>query len=365
MNREAARRSQGWRWLVVGLSAAVVMALGAIAAFWYWQVAPRQLASDELIVVIPRGAGVGQVADQMAKAFGDPTPFWRLLAKATNTRQVVAGYYRFRPGITPAEAWRQIVAGDVIRDRLTIIEGWTFAQMQAAIDSHPYLSHTLAGAAPQTILQAIAAKVPFAEGWFFPDTYLFDRMTPDRDLYRQAHEQMVRTVAAVWAERDPDLPLGSPEELLILASLIEKETGHPDDRAKVASVFVNRLRRGMPLQSDPTAVYGVSGRPDGPITRTDLARDHAHNTYTRSGLPPTPIALPSLASLKAAAHPERTDYLYFVATGTGGRSHFSRTLSEHNRAVKAYRAAVAANSASGSSSTAPGESSREQVGGQP
>lgn len=331
-------------WLLVATGAVlllVAVAAGAVFLFSAWRGEPRHFSGGEAIVVVPRGAAVGQVAEQLARTFGDAPIGWYLLAKVRQTQRVVAGYYHFPDGTSPEAAWRMVERGEVIRDRLTIVEGWTFAQMRAAIDAHPYLTHTLAGASSEAILQAIGAKVPYAEGWFFPDTYFFDRMSTDRDLYRQAHERMKEVLAAVWAGRDPDLPLTSPEELLILASLIEKETSHPEDRPKVAAVFVNRLRHGMPLQSDPTVAYGLSEGFVGPLTTRHLKSDHPHNTYTRSGLPPTPIALPGRAALEAAAHPERSDYLYFVATGVDARSVFSRTLEEHNRAVRAYRRAVA------------------------
>ncbi|BBD77369.1 endolytic transglycosylase MltG [Hydrogenophilus thermoluteolus] len=323
--------------------ALLLLVLVALGGVWTllerWRTTPLPV-TETVSVQIPRGTGVIGAAERLAQTLGGETLLWRWLVWRERPERVIAGYYQFPPSVSPQEALAMVVRGEVIRDRITIVEGWTFRQMQAAIDAHPYLTHTLQGADEQTILSAIGAQVPYAEGWFFPDTYLFDRMTPDQTIYRQAHERMRRVLAEVWAGRDPDLPLESPEALLILASIVEKETAHPEDRGKVASVFLNRLRKGMPLQSDPTVIYGLGERYDGSLSKRDLRHDTAHNTYTRQGLPPSPIALPSLASLQAVAHPEKTDYLYFVASGTDATSIFSRTLTEHNRAVRAYRQAM-------------------------
>ncbi|GAB6050377.1 endolytic transglycosylase MltG [Hydrogenophilus islandicus] len=344
--------------LVLLLLFPIAVAVSGWVAFVTWRESPLLLPEEGVTVVIPRGSGVNRAAELLAEKLGGHALLWRALVWDLRPKQVVAGYYQFAPATTPRSALEKVERGEVIRDRLTIVEGWTFRQMQAAIDAHPYLEHTLAGAEEATILRAIGAKVPYAEGWFFPDTYLFDRMSSDRTIYRMAHERMQEIVAKVWAERDPDLPLKSPEELLILASIVEKETGHPDDRAKVASVFINRLRRGMPLQSDPTVIYGLGAAYDGTLTRRDLQHASAHNTYTRAGLPPTPIALPGLAALTAVAHPEKSDYLYFVASGKDETSIFSRTLAEHNRAVEQYRKTMRGAEGSGAKKSALHEEQR-------
>ncbi|CAG0964884.1 partial Endolytic murein transglycosylase, partial [Rhodocyclaceae bacterium] len=215
-------------------------------------------------------------------------------------------------------------------------EGRTFRQMRAILDAHPDLKHDTTSLTDQEILAKLGATEPHPEGLFFPDTYLFAKQSSDLDVLRRAYRAMQSRLASEWEGRSPSLPYRTPYEALIMASIVEKETGTGTDRPKVASVFVNRLRRGMLLQSDPTVIYGMGERFDGNIRKQDLTTDTAYNTYTRSGLPPTPIAMPGLASLQAALHPPATDLLYFVARGDGS-SEFSRNLEDHNRAVARYQ----------------------------
>jgi UPF0755 protein len=220
---------------------------------------------------------------------------------------------------------------------LTVVEGATFAEFLAALDEHPRVMHTLPGKSAAEIMAALGHPGQAAEGEFFPDTYRFAANTPDVAILARAYDNMQQLLEAAWRERRAELPLASAYQALILASLVEKEAALKSERARIAGVFVNRLRRGMRLQSDPTVIYGLGERYDGTIHTRDLLRDTAYNTYTREGLPPTPIALAGRDSLMAAVQPEDSGALYFVATGLGdGAHHFSSTLEEHNSAVKTY-----------------------------
>jgi UPF0755 protein len=219
-----------------------------------------------------------------------------------------------------------------------VIEGWTFRQMRRAIAAHPDLAQDTAGLADGELLRRIGAIEPHPEGLFMPSTYRFAPGASDLDIYRQAYRLLKRTLEESWAARSAGVPLSSPYEALVLASIVEKETGRDADRGRVAAVFVNRLRLGMMLQSDPTTIYGMGDRFDGNLRRADLRADTPYNTYTRNGLPPTPIALPGKASLAAALNPENSPALYFVARGDGS-SEFSTDLAAHNRAVERYQRA--------------------------
>ena len=219
---------------------------------------------------------------------------------------------------------------------LTLVEGWTFRQWRGRLDRHPDLRHDTAGLSEAQLLERLGIRSSSLEGQLFPDTYLFDKQSSDLDLLARAHRAMRRKLDAEWSQRQQDLPYKSPQEALIMASIIEKETGREADRSLVAAVFVNRLRKGMLLQTDPTVIYGLGDGFDGNLRKRDLQSDSPYNTYMRAGLPPSPIAMPGLASLKAALNPAATDVLYFVARGDGS-SEFSRTLDEHNRAVNKYQ----------------------------
>lgn len=225
---------------------------------------------------------------------------------------------------------------DVLMAEVTIVEGWTWRQMRATIDRHPELAHDTAGKADRELLAMLGSQRAHPEGLFHPSTYRFSPGAPDIDVYRQAFERQASILKELWESRQEGLPLADPYEALVLASIVEKETGRVEDRAKVASVFVNRLRIGMRLQSDPTTIYGLGSRFDGNLRKRDLLEDSAYNTYTRAGLPPTPIALPGKASIAAALNPVATRALYFVARGDGS-SEFSESLEAHNRAVARYQ----------------------------
>ncbi len=248
-----------------------------------------------------------------------------------------SGTYEVPPHSSAREVLAQLIAGRVVLESVTVLEGWTFAQMRSALDAHPAVTHQLRGLSAPQLMDALGHPGEAAEGRFFPDTYRFAANTSDRKILERAYERMQSELDNAWLNRAPDLPLASPDDALVLASIIEKETGREDERAKVAAVFINRLRAGMRLQSDPTVIYGLGESYDGHIHTRDLETDTPYNTYTRGGMPPTPIALPGAASLQAALHPADTDARYFVATGNGDGTHqFSATLAEHDVALRAY-----------------------------
>ncbi|MDO9243678.1 MAG: endolytic transglycosylase MltG [Rhodocyclaceae bacterium] len=284
------------------------------------------------------GLGLKGAAQVMADA-GVGMPPWQfaLLGRlAGKDRNIQAGSYEVGPGVTAWQLLQKLTDGDVMQTRIVIVEGKTFRDLRAQLDAHPDLRHDTAGLPDAEILKLIGAEESHPEGLFFPDTYLFARQTKDLVILQRAYHGMQRRMADAWEKRDPSVPYKTPREALIMASIVEKETGAPADRGKVASVFVNRLRIGMRLQTDPTVIYGLGEKFDGNLRKSDLLADTPYNTYTRGGLPPTPIALPGMASIEATLSPPKTDLLYFVARGDGS-SVFSRSLEEHNRAVNKYQ----------------------------
>jgi len=259
---------------------------------------------------------------------------WRLLGRMRQPL-IQAGEFRLRAGDTPETLLARLESGEVVQHRFTIIEGWTVEELRRALGRDPRLVSVTGALEPAALMERLGCGDCFAEGWFLPETYQFIRGDRDLDLLARAHAAMRDALRAAWRDRSSELPLDSAEELLILASLVEMETMVNHERAEVAGVFARRLREGMRLQTDPTVVYGIEGPFDGRIRRVHLTTDHPWNTYTRHGLPATPIGLPGLASLRAAAHPAPGETLYFVARGDGTH-HFSKTLREHNRAVARY-----------------------------
>jgi UPF0755 protein len=248
-----------------------------------------------------------------------------------------SGSYEVPPHSSAREVLAQLIAGRVVLESVTVLEGWSFAQMRAALDAHAAVAHQLRALSAPQLMDALGHPGEAAEGRFFPDTYRFAAGTSDRRILERAYERMQAELDGAWLTRAPNLPLANADEALTLASIIEKETGREDERAKVGAVFINRLRDGMRLQSDPTVIYGLGESYDGHIHTRDLETDTPYNTYTRTGMPPTPIALPGAASLQAALHPADIDARYFVATGNGdGTHHFSATLAEHDVALRAY-----------------------------
>jgi len=333
-----------WRVLLLGL---VLASIGSAAAAWWWLQRPLPLAAATVELSIEPGTAPREVAQAWVRA-GVKTDAWLLFQwfrLSGEARRIRAGSYELEPGDSPRSLLAKMVQGDEAFERVRLIEGWTFRQFRAALAAAPHLKPSAAGLAEAELMAAIGLPGVAAEGRFHPDTYLYSRGVSDLTVLRRAAQLQSGRLAAVWAERAPDLPLRTPEQALVLASIIEKETGTAADRGQVAGVFANRLRLGMPLQTDPTVIYGISdavGQPfDGNLRKRDLLRDTPWNTYTRNGLPPTPIAMPGLASLRAAVQPERTTALYFVARGDGS-SVFSSDLAAHNRAVNQYQRGLTA-----------------------
>lgn len=270
-------------------------------------------------------------------------------------RGVKAGRYRVEPGHTPLEILHQLVEGRVVMEQVTIPEGWTFAQMRAALSKLPELKQTTTGLPDAEIMALLGVPDMPAEGRFAPDTYTYAAgATTDMQVLRMAFDAQQKILREAWESRQPGLPLASPEQALALASIVEKETGLPSERSRVAGVYINRLRKGMRLQSDPTVIYGIRDHYDGNIRKRDLTTDTPYNTYTRAGLPPTPIALPGREAIIASLNPEKTDALFFVAIGDGSGGHyFAATYEEHLSAQGRYLQRLRANGLPDSTGTAP------------
>jgi UPF0755 protein len=315
----------------------LAIAFGSGLVFWAQQ--PIMAAPHApLPFAINAGSSLSGASEQIVAAGIPLNPIlFSLLARLSGKGgRVKAGSYELKPGTSPLHLLNQLVRGEFAQESLTIIEGWTFRQMRAAIAAAPGLRHDTAELSDTALLARITGDYTMPEGLFFPDTYLFAKGASDLQVYKQAHALLMKKLMEAWNKRDPALPYRTPYEALIMASIVEKETGQKSERGLIAGVFVNRLRQGMPLQTDPTVIYGMGERYRGVIHKSDLLADTAHNTYTRRGLPPTPIALPGAASLAAALAPTPTGAVYFVARGDG-TSQFSSTLSEHNRAVNQFQ----------------------------
>ncbi|HET6603250.1 MAG TPA: endolytic transglycosylase MltG [Xanthomonadaceae bacterium] len=262
---------------------------------------------------------------------------WKALAMELDVmRRLHVGEYTLEPGMTARELLGRFGRGEVLRRPFTLVEGWTFRQMREALASMPHLEHTLADLDEAELMGRLGADGVPAEGRFLPETYLYTRGDTDESVLRRAYEAMNGLLEQEWPQRDPDLPLSSPDEALVLASIVEKETGLATERAQIAGVFVRRLQLGMKLQTDPTVIYGIGANFDGNLTRAHLVEDNPFNTYTRFGLPPSPIAMPGRDAILAVLHPADGDALYFVSRGDGSHE-FSRTLAEHNAAVRRYQ----------------------------
>ena len=268
-----------------------------------------------------------------------------LQLRVRGSPQIRSGSYEIPAHASPEEILRQLAEGRVVLETLTVIEGWTFADMRRAVEAHPGIKVTLRGQDIAALMNAIGHAGEHPEGRFFPDTYRFAAGTTDRELYALAYRKMAETLEAAWSRRADGLPLVDAYEALTLASIVEKETGLASERPRIAGVFTTRLRKNMRLQTDPTVIYGMGAAYDGNIRERDLRTDTPYNTYTRAGLPPTPIALPSREAIEAATRPLETGDIFFVATGIGDGSHvFSATLEEHNAAVPRYLARLRGNS---------------------
>jgi len=323
----------------------LVMLVMAAGLFYGWadferfSRTPLNVPAQGDSVDISRGSSFKDIVGELRqRRLTNAAPlYWRLLAEQMRVAaRLHAGEYALEHGITPRQLLANMAAGKVLQRKFTIVDGWTFNELRQALARAEKLKHESAGLDDTAIMQKIGAAGEAPEGRFLPETYAYVKGDSDLDILRRAHEAMVKTLAALWPGRDKDLPLATPYDALILASIIEKETGRADERAQIAGVFVRRLQDHMLLQTDPSVIYGMGARYTGKIHKSDLTTDTPYNTYTRPGLPPTPIALPGKPALEAALHPAAGDALYFVARGDGHHV-FANTLEEHNRNVDCYQ----------------------------
>ena len=323
------------------VAVAVVMSLLAAGAivwqFYNFKSTPLSLTTPQVFEV-ESGASLSQVASSLKShgliAYPRFFALWgRLEGKAGRLH---VGEYRVEPGMTAQVLLDRMAQGDVIQYSLTLVEGWTFKQMMQAVQANGKLTHTLDSLPPREIMAKLGVADEHPEGRFYPDTYNFPAHMTDLDFLKRAYDAMSVRLKQEWSQRAPELPYKSPDEALIMASIVERETAVPQEREEIAGVFVRRLQTGMRLQTDPTVIYGMGDKYDGDIRRHDLLTDTPYNTYTRAGLPPTPIAMPSGEAIHAALHPATGTSLYFVAKGDGSH-YFSATLAEHEAAVRIYQ----------------------------
>lgn len=324
-----------------------ILALAAMAAVavCYWQV--RQYADstlpihDETIFTLPAGSGRVVLEAELNKQHVVASTRWFgwLLKLEPDLAKFKAGTYRFTPGMTVRQMLALLASGKEAQFPIRFVEGTRMQEWLAALRTAPYIKHTLSADSLTAVAAALNLKEQDVEGWFYPDTYSYTANTTDVALLKRAHERMDRLVDRLWQEKADGLPYKDKNDLVTMASIVEKETAIGPERSQVASVFINRLRLGMRLQTDPTVIYGMGDRYKGSLTRKDLETPSDWNTYIIPGMPPGPIAMPGKPSLEAAAHPLKTDFLYFVADGKGGHT-FTTNLASHNRAVQAWRLAV-------------------------
>jgi UPF0755 protein len=312
----------------------VIVSVAAASGFAWWTKQALPVPGAPIEFSINPGSGVAASAQQMAAAGVPVNPtLFVLLARLTgDAGRIKAGSYELKPNTSPRRLLSQLVRGEFAQEAVTIIEGWSFKQMRQAISSHARLKHDTVKLTDAELMAKISTEYKDPEGLFFPDTYLFAKGSSEIEIYRRAHQAMLDHLNEAWEKRNKELPYKTPYEALIMASIVEKETGQKSERTMIAGVFVNRLRTGMLLQTDPTVIVGK-------IAKKDLLTDTPYNTYTRGGLPPTPISLPGLQSLQAALAPAETPALYFVSRGDG-TSQFSSNLPDHNRAVNRYQRGI-------------------------
>jgi UPF0755 protein len=322
----------------------ILVFTGALLLFgaglwWLHEPIPLRLPPGSQVVdlEIEPGTPASGVAEVIVASGADvPAVFLHAWFRFSGqARLIKAGSYELVPGTTPQKLLSMLVRGDQALRSVTLVEGWNFNQVRAALQKAEQLSPDTLNLAPEAIMEKLGKPGVHPEGRFFPDTYTYAKGSSDLAVLKRAARAMDKRLDAAWALRNPDTPLKTPDEALILASIVEKETGKPSDRAQIGGVFTNRLRLGMLLQTDPTVIYGLGSKFDGNLRKRDLLADTPYNTYTRAGLPPTPIAMPGRAALLAAVQPAPTKAIYFVARGDGS-SHFSGSLDEHNRAVNKY-----------------------------
>jgi len=313
----------------------LVGAMAAVYLLWSWN---HSLQPGMEIYAVKPGMTLRAFARELSSrdVLPESHSFVWLAYLTGHQRDLKTGEYRFRNGMTARELLDQIVAGRVVEYPLVLVEGWNFRQFLDAIEEAPKLTRTLTGLSPRAIMERLGHQGEHPEGRFFPDTYYYSSGQTELAILANAYDKMQKLLQQEWEKRDNNLPFKDPYEALILASIVEKETGRADERRMIAGVFVNRLRHGMRLQTDPTVIYGMGESFDGNLRLKDLRRDTPYNTYTRPGLPPTPVAMPGKESLQAVMHPVITGALYFVARGDGSHD-FSTTLEEHNKAVIKYQ----------------------------
>jgi len=318
----------------------LAFAVFATAAGWliYYADTPLQLPRTPLEFSLKQGSSLRSGAKQLTEigVLDDPWSFIVMARVLGKAGEIKAGNYEFTNNLTPYRLLTKLTKGDVTMKEIAFIEGWTFNQLRKALDDYPGIRHDSANLSDEEILKRIGATENSAEGLFFPDTYFFNDGMSDLTILKRAYRTMESNLATVWETRAKDLPFSDTHQALIMASIVEKETAQATERRMVAAVLINRLRLGMKLQADPTVIYGLGDKFDGNLRKRDLTGDTIYNTYTREGLPPTPIALPGLASIQATLNPADTKALYFVSRGDG-TSHFSESLEEHNRAVTKYQ----------------------------
>ena len=329
-----------WRMLIV-----VLLLAAAGAAGWLWHDldrfsrTPLQVRASGQSIDIAKGSGFKQIVAQLREqGFSAASPlYWRALAEQMRVAgKLHAGEYALPEGITPRALLQAMASGRVLQHDFTIVDGWTFAELRAALDQAGKLQHLTTGLDNAALMQRIGAPGEAPEGRFLPETYAYVKGDSDVDVLKRAYAAMHKTLDALWPGRDADLPLATPYDALILASIVEKETGRADERKRIAGVFVRRLENHMLLQTDPSVIYGMGASYAGNIRRSDLTTDTPYNTYTRAGLPPTPIALPGKPAIEAALHPAPGKDLYFVARGDDTHV-FASTLAEHNHNVACYQ----------------------------
>lgn len=331
---------------VFAVATSACLLAGLLSVLWVRSVMHEALplpVTGPAVLRVPAGASAASVANNLHASGWLPRPeVFTLWARFTgDAARIRVGEYEIKPGTTPVGLLAQLVAGDVVLYPVTLLEGWTWREVRDALSASNVIKLTLDYTSAELLAEQLGLDAGHVEGQWFPDTYKVARGTTDRELLQQAAALMAEELDAAWQERADDVPLTTPYELLTLASIIERETSQDSERARVAGVFVRRLNIGMRLQTDPTVIYGLGDAFDGNLTRKHLVTDTPYNTYTRGGLPPTPIALPGAASLRAAANPADGDALYFVASAELDGSHvFSVTLEEHNAAVAAYIAGL-------------------------
>ena len=334
------KRSNGgaWKSYALYLAGFLILLYGAI---FLWPVVPGASnipGASAYKVKIASQSGLSAISSQLSEQGVATNPLTlQIAARALFVgSKLKPGTYLLAPRASLGNVLLQVARGDRVRESVAIIPGMTIWQLRSLIDGHPALIHQTKGMSSKELLQAINLSYPGDEGLFYPDTYIFDPDDSDISIYRRASQAMQKQLTSAWEQRDATSPLKTPYELLILGSIVEKETGRSSDRSLVAAVFVNRLKINMPLQTDPTVIYGIGPKFDGNLRKADLRKDSPYNTYMHKGLPPTPIAMPSKESLQAVMHPAKSDAIYFVARGDGS-SHFSKTLKEHENAVDQFQ----------------------------